>query len=326
MRRTAARIGIVAALALSLGVAAASAPPVWADTPGPLVSSARTTDGVMNYAVNLAGAASAEEFERALALVPSVGGAALASYPEIGTFFAQSASASFAPDLAAALSKAGVGVHSIGPTRVAPVPDSERVELPAPQADAAKPAPAPLTDAAPAADPGVQADPAASEGQGGDPETSPAGGGTESVRDEDASEASAEEAVSNWGAQAMSASDAAAVPMAHAPVRVGVIDSGIDDTHPDRVGRVDQSRSASCSVNGIASQAYGSWRDPYFHGTHVAGVIAANHNGIGIDGIAPTATLVSIKAAGAEGLIYPEYVTCAFMWASSHDIDIVNNS
>ena len=103
MRRTVARIGIVAALALSLGVAAASAPPAWADNPGPLVSSARTTDGVMNYAVNLADTASAEEFERALALVPSVGGAALASYPEIGTFFAQSATPSFAPDLAAAL-------------------------------------------------------------------------------------------------------------------------------------------------------------------------------------------------------------------------------
>ncbi len=326
MRRTAARIGTVAALALSMGVAAASAPPAWADNPGPLVSSTRATDGVMNYAVNLAGTADAEDVERALALVPSLGGAALASYPEIGTFFAQSSSASFAPDLAAALSKAGVGVHSIGPTRVAPVPDSERVDLPAPAPDADKPSPAPQTNPAHATNPGVQADPAESEGQGGDPETSPAGGGTESVRDEDAAEASAEEAVSNWGAQAMSASDAAAVPMAHAPVRVGVIDSGIDDTHPDLVGRVDQSRSVSCSVNGIASQAYGSWRDPYFHGTHVAGVIAANHNGIGIDGIAPTATLVSIKAAGAEGLIYPEYVTCAFMWASSHDIDIVNNS
>ena len=60
MRRTAARIGTVAALALSMGVAAASAPPAWADNPGPLVSSTRATDGVMNYAVNLAGTADAE--------------------------------------------------------------------------------------------------------------------------------------------------------------------------------------------------------------------------------------------------------------------------
>ena len=63
-----------------------------------------------------------------------------------------------------------------------------------------------------------------------------------------------------------------------------------------------------------------------FHGTHVAGIIAAKHNGVGIDGIAPDATLVSIKAANSEQLIYPEYVTCAFMWAADHGVDIVNNS
>ena len=101
------------------------------------------------------------------------------------------------------------------------------------------------------------------------------------------------------------------MPVAHAPVTVGVIDTGIDDMHPDLAGRVDQTRSVSCAANGIASQAYGSWRDDYFHGTHVAGIIAANHNSIGIDGIAPDATLVSIKAANSEQLIYPEYVTCA---------------
>ncbi|MFC2778165.1 MAG: peptidase S8, partial [Pauljensenia sp.] len=132
MRRTAARIGIIAALALSMGVATATAPPTHADAPAPLVSAPRANDDEMNYAINLASAASAEDFERALALVPSVGGAALASYPEIGTFFAQSATPSFAPDLAAALKKAGVGVHSIGPTRVAPVLYYERVQLPAP--------------------------------------------------------------------------------------------------------------------------------------------------------------------------------------------------
>ncbi|WP_159430572.1 S8 family peptidase, partial [Actinomyces bouchesdurhonensis] len=114
--------------------------------------------------------------------------------------------------------------------------------------------------------------------------------------------------------------------VAHAPVTVGVIDTGIDDMHPDLAGRVDQTRSVSCAANGIASQGYGSWRDDYFHGTHVAGIIAANHNSIGIDGIAPDATLVSIKAANSEQLMYPEYVTCGFMWAASHGVDIVNNS
>ena len=101
MRRTAARIGVVAALALSMGVAAVNAPSARAEEPG-LVSAARANNDEMNYAINLAGT-NPEDLQRALALVPGAGGAALASYPEIGTFFAQSATPSFAPDLAAAL-------------------------------------------------------------------------------------------------------------------------------------------------------------------------------------------------------------------------------
>ena len=100
MRRTVARIGVVAALALSMGVAAVNAPSARAEEPG-LVSAARANNDEMNYAINLAGT-NPEDLQRALALVPGAGGAALASYPEIGTFFAQSATPSFAPDLAAA--------------------------------------------------------------------------------------------------------------------------------------------------------------------------------------------------------------------------------
>ncbi|WP_455150401.1 S8 family serine peptidase [Schaalia odontolytica] len=305
MRRNVARIGLVAALALSMGVAAATAPPTRADDHTGLVAPARASAGLMNYAINLSGHSSSEDLARATSLVASAGGVALASYPELGTFFAQSESASFAPDLAAAMVKAGISVHSVGPTRVAAVPEGERVPVTG-QAPAAQLAPR-SGDASPAQS-GAQS------------------GGPSSLRGVSVNEADKPEEVVNWGAQAMSAADAAAVPIAHAPVTVGVIDTGIDDTHPDLVGRVDTSRSVSCGRNGIASQAYGAWRDDYFHGTHVAGIIAANHNGIGIDGIAPDTTLVSIKASNEDQLMYPEYVTCGFMWAASHGVDIVNNS
>ena len=311
MRRNAARIGLVGVLALSMGVATATAPPARADDPTSLIAPARSSAGLMNYAINLSPGASPAELERALALVPSAHGVALASYPQIGTYFAQSESASFAPDIAEALAGAGIKVHSVGPTRVAPVPEGERAAASAP---GDKPVPEPT---------------APQSGQGGaqsGPQSGAPSGGTNSVRDHDATEAEGAEDISNWGAAAMSAREAGAVPVAHAPVTVGVIDTGIDDMHPDLAGRVDQTRSVSCATNGIASQAYGSWRDDYFHGTHVAGIIAANHNSIGIDGIAPDATLVSIKAANSEQLIYPEYVTCGFMWAASHGVDIVNNS
>ena len=314
MRRTAARIGIIAALALSMGVATATAPPTHADAPAPLVSAPRANDDEMNYAINLASAASAEDFERALALVPSVGGAALASYPEIGTFFAQSATPSFAPDLAAALKKAGVGVHSIGPTRVAPVLYYERVQLPTP-AGAQPPAqgtePATASGATPAQASGATPD-----------------GGLSAVGEETVTEADSGtgEAIFNWGATEMKAAEAAVVDVRRAPVSVAVVDSGVEDTHPDLEGRVDTTRSVKCSVNGMATQEVNGWRDEFYHGTHVAGIIAANHNGVGIDGIAPNASIVAIQATNDNRLIYPEYVACAFMWAASHGVDIVNNS
>ena len=273
----------------------------------------------MNYAINLNPGAAPADLERALATVSSVGGVALASYPQIGTFFAQSESASFAPDMAEALAGSGITVHSIGPTRVAAVPEGERVEAPAP-APTPEPAPAPTPEPAP--------DPAQSGGGTGQSgaQSGAQSGGVQSARGRALIDADGAEEISNWGAAAMSVAEAAGVPVAHAPVSVGVIDTGIDDMHPDLAGRVDQTRSVSCASNGVASQAYGGWRDDYFHGTHVAGIIAANHNGIGIDGVAPDTTLVSIKAANSEQLIYPEYVTCAFMWAASHGVDIVNNS
>lgn len=296
MRRTAARIGLVAALALSMGVAAVNAPSARAEEPG-LVSAPRADNDEMNYAINLAGT-DPEDLQRALALVPGAGGAALASYPEIGTFFAQSATPSFAPDLAAALRQAGIAIHSIGPTRVAPVLYYERVELPTDKKDDA---PAPQSGAA---------------------------GGLTSMRDETASAApaGANEEVFNWGAVAMHAREAEAVNVKRAPVTVAVVDSGVEDTHPDLEGRVDTSRSVKCSVNGVATQDFYGWRDEFYHGTHVAGIIAAKHNDIGIDGIAPEASIVAIEATNDNRLIYPEYVTCAFMWASSHGVDVVNNS
>ena len=306
MRRTAARIGVVAALALSMGVTTVVVPPAHADDTSPLISSTRANDDQMNYAINLAPGTSSADVERAIALVPSVKGAALASYPQIGTFFAQSATPSFAPDLAATLRDAGIPVHSIGPTRTQEVLYYERLTLPTGEETPA-------------------GDNAGGNNAGGD---NAAPGGLAFVGDEAATEAQAgaEERIFNWGAEAMHAREAGAVAVERAPVTVAVVDSGVEDTHPDLEGRVDTQRSVKCSVNGVATQDLYGWRDEFYHGTHVAGIIAANHNDIGIDGIAPQASIVAIQATNDNRLIYPEYVTCAFMWAADHGVDIVNNS
>ena len=309
MRRTIARIGLAAALALSMSVATATAPPTSADDNVGLVAPARSSAGLMNYAINLDPNAGESEMATAIDLIPTVGGILMTDYPQLATLFAQSESASFAPDLAAALAKAGVSVHSIGPTRVAAVPDIERFTNPLPPPDAAPDAAAPDADApanatdAPADAPDADAAPTIPG-----PNSPVASSGT------------------NWGAEAMGAKEAAAVVVTRAPVTVGVIDTRIDDTQPDLEGRVDTERSVSCAVNGVASPVEGPMEGGPAHGTHTAGIIAANHNDIGMDGIAPEATLVSIKAVNDRDKLYPEALVCAYEWATSHGVDIIHNS
>jgi lantibiotic leader peptide-processing serine protease len=111
-------------------------------------------------------------------------------------------------------------------------------------------------------------------------------------------------------------------------VVVGVIDTGIDASHPDLDGNVDPANSVSC-VGGVPNQTPSAWDDDSGHGTHVAGVIAAESNGIGIVGVAPNVKIAAIKASeriGTRDIFRPEAVVCALMWAGARHLDVGNNS
>ncbi|OGO26504.1 MAG: hypothetical protein A2Y54_03480 [Chloroflexi bacterium RBG_16_51_16] len=108
-------------------------------------------------------------------------------------------------------------------------------------------------------------------------------------------------------------------------VVVGDIDTGIDYTHPDLAANVDFANSVGC-VGGVPDQNPAAWFDNNGHGTHTAGTIAADDNGIGIVGVAPDVKVAAIKAGNDDGYFFPEAVICAFMWAGSHGIDVTNNS
>ena len=80
-----------------------------------------------------------------------------------------------------------------------------------------------------------------------------------------------------------------------APVNVAVIDSGIDGTHPEFVGRI---AAAKSFVGGSPYQ------DEQGHGTFVAGEIAASpFNGVGIAGIAFNAHLLIAKVVEPDGTV-----------------------
>ncbi len=104
-------------------------------------------------------------------------------------------------------------------------------------------------------------------------------------------------------------------------VRVAVIDSGVDEQHPDLAGQV-----------ALKENFVDGHRDlPEDHGTAVAGVIAARaDNGVGIVGVAPDARLLALRACRQES---PERTLCtslalamALHFAIAHDADVINLS
>jgi len=99
-----------------------------------------------------------------------------------------------------------------------------------------------------------------------------------------------------------------------------VIDTGIDLTHPDL--NVDTQRSRSF-VSGVTSA-----NDENGHGTHVAGVIGAKNNGVGITGVASGATLVALKVLNqlGEGRLSGIIQAVNYVWQNGRSGDVVNLS
>ncbi|MFD9791722.1 S8 family serine peptidase [Streptomyces sp. NPDC059070] len=133
-----------------------------------------------------------------------------------------------------------------------------------------------------------------------------------------------------WDLKAIKADKAHEKTLGSSRVTVGVIDTGVDDTHPDIAPNFDRARSVSC-IGGKPDTSDGAWR-PFAtggspHGTHVAGEIAAAKNGVGVTGVAPGVKVAAIKVATqGGGFFYTEAVVCGFMWAADHGIDVTNNS
>jgi hypothetical protein len=112
-------------------------------------------------------------------------------------------------------------------------------------------------------------------------------------------------------------------------VVVGVVDGGLDASHPDLAPNVDASRSVGCGDEGVpdtSPEAWAPFHPEFGHGTAVAGIIAAARNGIGIAGVAPNVRIASIRIGDTDGFVYPEYLICGYVWAAEHGIRVTSAS
>ncbi|CAL9614056.1 hypothetical protein SUDANB145_05682 [Streptomyces sp. enrichment culture] len=131
-----------------------------------------------------------------------------------------------------------------------------------------------------------------------------------------------------WDLPAIKADKAHEKSLGSSKVTVAVIDTGVDDTHPDIAPNFDRAASVNC-VSGKPDTTDGAWRpsaEESPHGTHVAGEIAAAKNGVGMTGVAPGVKVSGIKVSTTAGFFYTEAVVCGFMWAAEHGVDVTNNS
>ena len=99
-----------------------------------------------------------------------------------------------------------------------------------------------------------------------------------------------------------------------------VIDTGIDFDHPDL--NVDQTRSRSFIPNVTSAD------DENGHGTHVAGIIGAKNNNIGVLGVASDATLVSLRVLDKDGkgTLSSIIQALSYISANARAGDVVNMS
>ncbi|MER6364234.1 S8 family serine peptidase [Kitasatospora sp. NPDC001527] len=265
----------------------------------------------LSYLV-LAERADAAGAERAAEQIRAAGGQVVQEYPQIGVVLAYAAGG-FAQKV-----RGRPGVASVGATRTAPVPGPPR------SVDGAGDFRAGLRGPGGSGDGGGDGD-----GDGGDDST---------VTVPDPGERDA------WNLALLGAAPGAAAdttprsprgpdtPGADAlrRVLVAVLDSGVDDTHPDLRAAVDPKSSVSCA-DGRPDARTGAWRPDAGvgesgHGTHVAGIVGAARDGRGVSGVAPGVRIAAVRLLGPLGQYYAENIVCGMLWAADHGARAINNS
>jgi subtilisin family serine protease len=143
-----------------------------------------------------------------------------------------------------------------------------------------------------------------------------------------------------WGLRMVKSDLARTVQAGDHGVMVGVLDSGVDATHPDIAPNINVALSRNfttdlptdpngapfdgpCEFAGcVDPPAY----DDNGHGTHVAGIIAAAANGFGLSGVAPGVTIVSIRGGQDSGFLFLQPVLNALTYGADIGLDVINMS
>lgn len=134
--------------------------------------------------------------------------------------------------------------------------------------------------------------------------------------------------------------DELTVPGGSPSVVVAVIDTGVDFDHQDLADNIWVNENEipdngmDDDENGYIDDYYGvnivsgtgNGDDDNGHGTHVAGIIAAQNNNLGTVGIAYNVRIMPVKAAMASGYLHQSDIARAILYAHQHGAQVINMS
>jgi len=105
-------------------------------------------------------------------------------------------------------------------------------------------------------------------------------------------------------------------------ITIAILDTGCDINHPDIQDRIIGGRNFTDDDSGNQDE----FHDYNGHGTHVAGTIAANKNGLGVAGVAPEANLLIVKVLDANGSGEYDWIVRGIQYAIEQKVDIISMS
>ncbi|WP_243700403.1 S8 family peptidase [Halorussus pelagicus] len=102
---------------------------------------------------------------------------------------------------------------------------------------------------------------------------------------------------------------------------VAIIDTGIDSDHPDLQANLGAGYAATSCSSYYGDCQY-DWDDDNGHGTHCAGIVAADDNYEGVVGVGPDITLHAVKVLGGQGGGSYSDIAAGIEWVANQGYDV----
>lgn len=121
-----------------------------------------------------------------------------------------------------------------------------------------------------------------------------------------------------WGLKKIEAPAAWDVTQGSYSIKIAILDTGVDLSHPDLSSKIVVNHNFTTSTTA---------NDVHGHGTHVAGIAAADTgNSIGVAGLGYASSIMNVKVLGDDGYGSYSWIARGIIWAADNGASVINMS